>query len=245
MGTAIIALLLTFQEAGQQVDQQVLASRIQGASLEERWSAVAQVASIEPAKRTRAVRQALADELARLNRLVRKRASPAHVIESEWDTADLREYLPLVLKANADSGDIASLEPLIGALATGNMAARAIERYGAVAFDPLLRELRDTSTESVNRSGAARVLGQLLANGRHDARQRRELIRIVNVILTRPEPYVVVVSVAELAVLTSDAKTIALVEGIADGAAQLSDGDASLRDQIQLRAKRALDARQQ
>ena len=242
----VIAALFvsTFQDIGQTVDQRTLSERIAHAPPDERMEAVAQAAKIAPAKRTRAMRRALAEELVRLNTLTQKRIRRPGVIESEWDTADIGEYTALLVKANAESGDPVSLGALIGAMGTGNMAIRAVARYGMVAFEPLMKELMDQESDVGVRSGAGAALGLLVDQGL-DARQRRKLARAVTTILTRPERYVVASGVMELAAKSGDPALVALVESLASdpSAAQLTDGDPRLLGNLQADAKRALAAR--
>lgn len=125
------------------------------------------------------------------------------------------------------------------------MAITAVVRYGETAVTPLLTVLQDVDADPGQRASAARALRLLFADKKVDARHETELSNVLFSILTRPERFVTVLSVLDLAATAGDARVTSRIAMLAEdaGASAIMDLDPAKRSQLQARAAAALAAR--
>jgi hypothetical protein len=201
----------------------------QNGSVSERTEAVQAVVAKAP-KPSPAEVQALTDALTRMNR------------ESRRDHADVENYGDLIHAVAALVGEEKAIEPLIGALSTGNMASSAVAAFGMRALPGVLALLRDKNADSGQRAGAARAAQKMILDGRLDSDARQQVTAVTGTVLSRPEPFNVVVVVVELAWATDDIGLRRKVQEIAQNPdlAHLERSDARIRKMLQQRATRTM-----
>jgi hypothetical protein len=238
----IIFLLFTFALQSQGPDQRELANRIREASSFERMEAVHEALELRSELRSPALREALADELSRINRLVEKRRIHPGVIEDDWDNLEIGSYLGELVQVNADSDDPISVEPLIGAIGTGNMAINAIVRHGGVVVGRLLPIIGQIDADPMSRAGAARALRLLFDRQQISDAHKRELSKILIAILNRPERFATVLSIVELASVAGDRTVVRRLQDISEkpDSANIVDASPEKLEFLRSRVDRAL-----
>jgi phosphoribosylpyrophosphate synthetase len=248
---AITTLLLASLLAGaaspsalQPNPQSLLVSHLTTGSYQQRLDAANRALRVSPDLRSDELNRALAAELERVNALIDKRRRLPGVIDTEWDTYGLGEYLGVLVEANARTGQPleVSLPGLVGALGTGKMATDAVAHFGGVALSSTLALLQDTDAPALARSGAAIAIGTMLRGGRLNNAQRIEVASAARALLTRTQSVSFYGTVIDLAAMTGDLSLLGVLQQIAANPSSALPGPITSADaaRLQGRAKKAL-----
>jgi len=174
------------------------------------------VVEVEAIKKSPELTRAVAAELDRVNNIVAQRQRDIVAGISDPSAPSLGPYLGLLVQACAQSDSPAVIEPLVGAIETGNTATRALARFGPAALNQVLA-LAEGDISAMQMVGVLRTLGQMQQLGKLLPGDELRVSDTVRQVLYTQRPFVVLREAIDLAVTSSQTDLRERVAAIASG----------------------------
>jgi hypothetical protein len=211
-------------------------------SLEEREEMMARVVKVRATAKSPVLAAAIAGELIRMNAVTAERQDRMRRGIPDPTAPGIGEYKASLIQACTQTDDPVVIDALVGVINTGNMATRALARFGPLAFERVAA-VAEHGADGSKVSSALRTLMQMVELDNLPPVHKSKASDIARSRLTGPQRFIVFSGAINLATALGTPDLLEEVEEIALGL-RLPEiegiTDMGQREHLQRRAREAL-----